>query len=304
MNPYLEQEGVWHKFHGQFCTHCLELLVPQVRPHYIVEFDENVYVHELPAEERRLLGRSDLSLVHNKAAVPYAAAGTALEAPTYARLSPSVDIERLSTIVIRDRQCRAIVTAIELLSPANKESDRQQYLRKRDEYISNGVCLVEIDLLRGGRRLPIDDAPPCDYYVMIAKPPDSPRVGLWPIQLSQRLPTIPIPLRPPHADAHLDLQEILHRLYDAGGYADYLFYRPAATSFARTGPMGAAVQRSIIVSNAPCTRAMIAIHRMRCGYVGTAVGIWSANLDQATHSNPRSRKRRNGRLSGPRSFAN
>jgi len=223
MNPYLEQEGIWHKFHEQFCTHCLELLVPQVRPHYIVEFDENVYVHELPDEQRRLLGRSDLSLAHHSDSLPNAAAGVALEAPAYARLSPSVDIERLSTIVIRDRVGRAIVTAIELLSPANKESDRQQYLRKREQYIASDVCLVEIDLLRSGRRLPIDEAPACDYYVMIAKPTESPRVGIWPIQLSQRLPEVPIPLRPPHADAHLNLQEILHRLYDAGGYADYIY---------------------------------------------------------------------------------
>ena len=43
--------------------------------------------------------------------------------------------------------------------------------------------------------------------------------GFWPVGLRDRLPEIPIPLRPPHPDARLDLQEILHRIYDGAGYA-------------------------------------------------------------------------------------
>lgn len=34
---------------------------------------------------------------------------------------------------------------------------------------------------------------------------------------------IPIPLRPPHPDARLDLQALLHRIYDAAGYAYYVY---------------------------------------------------------------------------------
>ena len=40
----------------------------------------------------------------------------------------------------------------------------------------------------------------------------------WPIQLDQSLPTIPIPLRPPDADAVLDLQAALTAVYDEAGY--------------------------------------------------------------------------------------
>ena len=54
MNPYLEQEDAWHKFHEQFCIHCMELLVPQVRPNYIVELGEYVFVQELPDERRSI----------------------------------------------------------------------------------------------------------------------------------------------------------------------------------------------------------------------------------------------------------
>jgi hypothetical protein len=37
------------------------------------------------------------------------------------------------------------------------------------------------------------------------------------------LPEIPIPLRSPDGDARVDLQEVLHRVYDAYGYEDYLY---------------------------------------------------------------------------------
>jgi hypothetical protein len=43
------------------------------------------------------------------------------------------------------------------------------------------------------------------------------------LRLRERLPVIPIPLRAPDSDARLDLQEALHRLYDAAGYEDYIY---------------------------------------------------------------------------------
>jgi hypothetical protein len=62
MNPYLEQDDAWHDFHEKFLPAVAERLVPQVRPNYIVKLDEHVYVHELPQEPRRLLGRADVAL--------------------------------------------------------------------------------------------------------------------------------------------------------------------------------------------------------------------------------------------------
>src|SRR5260370_2174079 len=64
MNPYLEQDDAWHDFHERFLSLIADLLVAQVRPAYIVKIDEHVYVHEVPAEPRRFLGRPDLSIRH------------------------------------------------------------------------------------------------------------------------------------------------------------------------------------------------------------------------------------------------
>jgi hypothetical protein len=85
------------------------------------------------------------------------------------------------------------------------------------------VNLVEIDLLRGGPRLPLEDLPPCDYYALVARPEDHPRVAVWPLGARDPLPIIPIPLRPADGDAKLDLQAVLHRVYDAAGYRHYIY---------------------------------------------------------------------------------
>jgi hypothetical protein len=147
-----------------------------------------------------------------------------LPAPVQVRL-PSVDVERQSFLEIRDRASRELVTVLELLSPSNKyvSPDRDQYLAKRSQLLASRAHFVEIDLLRGGPRLPLENLPACDYCVLVSRVEERPSAGLWPIRLREQLPTIPIPLRPPHADVQLDLQEVLHRIYDAAGYEDDIY---------------------------------------------------------------------------------
>jgi hypothetical protein len=196
MDPYLEQEESWHDFHQSFIPTAREILSPQVRPNYVVKVKEHVHIHELPGDERRFVGRPDISIARTEppSTAPRAGAGT-LAAPAYARFSAAVDYERSSFLEIRDRQSRSLV--LELLSPANKKpgSDREQYLAKRCQYLTTGdVHLVEIDLLRGSLRLPLEDLPKCDYYALVARVEERPRVGVWPIGLRDRLPVIPVPL--------------------------------------------------------------------------------------------------------------
>jgi hypothetical protein len=224
MNPYLEQDHVWHDFHERFCPAVAECLTPQVRPHFVARIDEHVYIHEMPNEPRRLAGRADVSLARTPVAEGSPTASAVLEPPAHVQL-PAIDVERHSFIEIRDRLDRQLVAVIELLSPTNKRPgpDREQYLAKRGQLLASGAHFVEIDLLRGGPRLPLEDLPECDYYVLVSRAEERPRAGLWPIRLRERLPVIPIPLRAPHPDAQLDLQALLHRIYDAAGYEDDIY---------------------------------------------------------------------------------
>ena len=52
-----------------------------------------------------------------------------------------------------------LVTVVEILSPSNKSgSGRTEYLEKRATLLDRPVNFVEIDLLLGGRRMPMAEA--------------------------------------------------------------------------------------------------------------------------------------------------
>jgi hypothetical protein len=138
---------------------------------------------------------------------------------------PVVDVAREAYVEIRDRHSQELVTVLELLSPSNKRSgpDREQYLAKRGQILSSPAHLVEIDLLRGGEPMPSEDRPTCTYSVLVSRAEERPLAGFWPLGLRERLPAIPIPVRPPHPDATLDLQELLHRVYEEAGYEYYIY---------------------------------------------------------------------------------
>ncbi len=224
MNPYLEQDDAWHDFHERVIPLAADLIGSQVLPHYFVKIDEHIFIHELDEESRRFLGRGDVA-VTSRSETSGGRAGTQLmEAPAHVSL-PVLDVERLAYIEIRDRRNRQLITVLEVLSPSNKSFGRyrEQYLAKRNELLASSVNFVEIDLLRGGPRMPWKDLPVCDYYALVSRAEEHRRAGIWPIKLRDRLPKIPVPLRAGDADATIDLQQILHRIYDAAGYEVYIY---------------------------------------------------------------------------------
>jgi hypothetical protein len=227
MNPYLEKLDAWHDFHERFMPTAAAMIGPQVGPNYIVKIDEQIYVHDLFADERRLLGRGDVFVANVSSAASESAGTAVLGAPAMVAL-PSVDMEGQSVIEIRDRLTREVVTVVELLSPSNKMPgpDRQQYLAKRGRLLSSATNFVEIDLLRGGPRMPMADVPECDYCVLVSRAEDRPQAGIWPVRLRDRLPVIPIPLRAGDPIPQLDLQHVLHRVYDEADYQKYVYDDP------------------------------------------------------------------------------
>jgi hypothetical protein len=227
MNPYLEQGDVWQDFHVTFMPKVRAQLVAQLTADYIVKIDEHVYIHEPPAEERTFLGHSDASVASRQLSTQQSTATTTASVKAPARVVlPVMDIERVSYLEIRDRLHRRLVAVIELLSPSNKYSgeDRQQYLLKRARVMASSAHLVEIDLLRGGPRMPFaSELPECQYYAMVSQAEKRPQADFWPIRLRDPLPIIPIPLREPDPDAKLDLQAALHQVYDEARYGNYIY---------------------------------------------------------------------------------
>lgn len=223
MNPFLEQDAVWQDFHLSFLPALRERIVRQASPDYIVVLEEHLYVHDTEDGSRRLIGRADVGVVARPARERQAGPAV-LEAPVQVELLPA-DAERIPFIEIRDRKSRELVTVVELLSPSNKRpgADREQYLSRRRELLASPAHLVEIDLLRGGCPMPLVDRPAGAYSVLVSRSDQRPGAGFWPIPLRQPLPEIPIPLRRPDEAARVDLQDLLHHVYDASGYAHYLY---------------------------------------------------------------------------------
>ncbi len=227
MNPYLEQKGLWRDFHGSFLLTLRTVLTPQVVPRYYVELEESLYLD-------RVDDRRGLFAVADAAVATPAPAGrgsrraepSQLGAPMTATVPVSRGIRRQRRwLTIRDSSRRRVVAVVELLSPSDKRAgpDRERYLLKRSRILSSTAHLIELDLLRGGERMPIQGLPDCAYYVMVSSRPERPEVGLWPLQLRDRLPQIPIPLGPTELPPRIDLQTVLNRVYDEAGYAFRLY---------------------------------------------------------------------------------
>src|SRR5580658_9246222 len=173
MNPFIERADLWNDFHNSFIPAARELLAPQIRPRYYVRIEEHLFIHEPTASERFPPGKPDLS-IHPMSSTLDSKNAVALAAPASVGMPMIVEEERLPYLEIRDRNRDQVVTVLELLSPANKNTGpyRDQYLAKVGRILSSGTNFVEIDLLRGGPRMPWARLPTCDYYVVVSRPAD------------------------------------------------------------------------------------------------------------------------------------
>jgi hypothetical protein len=221
MNPYLEQNDAWEDFHHRFITYSAEMLNSQIGANYYIKIEVRLYFQQLSEEDRRYIGRDDVGVMDASESRPLHAASEAIMMAPVELTLPQIHVTRVPSLEICDRRDRSVVTAIELISPTNKASGGD--LVRRFLLLKSRTHFVEIDLRRGGQRPDPPQLPPCDYYALVSRVEDRPRVGVWPILLRDRLPNIPIPLTAPDADVSLDLQALLNHVYDRGFYAHHIY---------------------------------------------------------------------------------
>jgi hypothetical protein len=222
MDPFIEDQE-WQDFHNRFNIAMSDALTPDVQPRYFVRVERRVYVeHGLGDEDQVRWGDVSVLWSGTDAAVAVAepaAAGTSL-VPVECLL-PVPQERRESFLVIREQQSLEIVTIIETLSPTNKSSSsdgREQYLAKRGEILASRTNLVELDLLRGGSRVPAIGTPPGDYFAFVSRGYRRPKTSVYPWTIRQPLPTIPIPLKKGELEVQLDLQRVFATVYERARY--------------------------------------------------------------------------------------
>jgi hypothetical protein len=232
MDPFIEGDE-WESFHSRFIAGISDALVLRLRPNYLVRTERRVYVEHSYEEPRTT--RPDLAIVRarqDRGRRSNTASTTAVLEPVECTLPGPVEV-REKYLVIRRVKSSEVVTVIEVLSPGNKREGgrgREEYLAKRDEILQSKTNLIEIDLLRGGARLPtIEPLPPADYYAFVCRAKRRLRADVYGWSLQRSLPTIPVPLAPGDPEPPLDLQAVFNDVYDHVGYDYSLNYHRALT---------------------------------------------------------------------------
>jgi hypothetical protein len=249
MDPYLEAADTWPDFH--------DALANEIR----VELNK-----VLPAPYyARLQKRTELGLVLESGTLHRIVPDLTVLRRTLHEPSPAWEISTTTAVSMRprteatagidlrvrtdpiqhhlveirnSRRDHSVVTVIEIVSPSNKAPgpDRRSYEVKQAEVLSSDANLIEIDLLRSGRRLlpypemvaVVDDLN-CDYLVVlnrsVLRQGDWMDYTLYPVNLQEPLPCILVPLAGQDPDVLLDLQIVADRVYEGGAYhrvVDYL----------------------------------------------------------------------------------
>src|SRR5438105_4192448 len=168
MDPYIEQPDLWPDFHHGLAEAIAARLNPLIRPRYFARLVEYVaYETVEPSATRRV--QPDLSVWQRRPAGGEGAVAVAVVSPPPVEsLVPWELPTRLLRVEIHETAHRQLVGVIEILSPVNKRPGHEaqaEYLRKRRELLRTFVHYLEIDLLRGGERPPLErPVPPAPYY--------------------------------------------------------------------------------------------------------------------------------------------
>jgi len=234
MDPYLEDPIVFPDFHDRFNAYLSESLQPGLPEPYYAALGRRAWV----VISERFIG-PDVNVVApyrmtNRAAAT-AMATLEVSQPVVIHVPHDEQVETLVEIYIGRGNERRLVTAIELLCPANKKSGekgRDLYLRKQAELLDSKTHLVEIDLLRGGEHTTAVPekrlhrfVPRFTYHVCSHRWDHFEDFLIYPIQLAEPLPTIQIPLLPGDGEVPVNLQQVLTRTYEAGPYHREIDYR-------------------------------------------------------------------------------
>jgi hypothetical protein len=236
MDPYIEEHGLWPDFHHDLIADIKRALVATLPEEYFVRTDERSYVALIEADgQDRNAFLPDLGVTTPRRGQKATAVAEPPAATGPLSLRAFVDEpyrESFIEVYLADSD-EQLVTCVEVLSPSNKRRGSEGwdlYQRKRQAMLLGAANLVEIDLLRGGARMPmLDPLPDTPYYLLVCRRVRAPTCSVWPADCGHRLPEIPVPLASPDADVALDLQPLIDAIFVRNRYARKIDYsRPLA----------------------------------------------------------------------------
>jgi len=246
MDPYIEAAGLWGDFHTKLIGDLERTLAGLLPDRYFVRTGERSYIVLAGEEGKEAHPFIPDAGIHTSTSAPEGKpAGTAtVVADSTTSAAP---VEMLAFVDERFRENfieifeagpeERLVTCIEILSPSNKRPKTEGwdlYQRKRKALLLGAANFVEMDLLRGGQRMPmLTPWPNSPYYVLLCRRLRAPYCTAWPAGFRERLPIIPVPLDDPDPDIRLDLQPMIEAIYARSRYGRSIDYsRPLAPPLA------------------------------------------------------------------------
>ena len=232
MDPYLEQPAFWSSFHTRLIVAIADAIAPLIRPKYYIEVETRSY-RDTP-EGEILIGIPDAVILSGSQTIENttesqssnSATATLNRLPVAVTLPMPVEIKE-RYLEIREVSDDTVVTAIEILSPANKRKGkgRDTYEAKRLDVLESASHLVEIDLLRGNTSLPINGIRELsDYYVLVSVASQRPQAQLYPFTMREPFPTFLMPLKQADETVPVDMQSIFAGVIERAGYDSRIDY--------------------------------------------------------------------------------
>ena len=237
MDPWLETPRVWPDVHNALAGEVRRLLNDSLPEGYYAQLEERTEIVAFDGDEA--LGSLKAVPDVGVGEAADGGGGAAVLTGMRTEVSPSVrltadDLPVLLDVGVYDLS-NDLVTLVEILSPSNKRQNRREFLEKRLTLLKSDAGLVEIDLLRRGRRVcgdsmggptarvPVGTA----YLVLVSRPWERgespyPSDGFcwhgWFLKLDDPLPVVPVPLREADGEVPLDLQYCFNAAYDGGPF--------------------------------------------------------------------------------------
>lgn len=242
MDPYIERHHLWPDFHDDLIAEIKRGLAAVLTERYVVRTGERSYAVLAQSE-----GKDEHPFIPD---VGVTAAdrrprrsGAGKPGPETETVANRGPVQMLALIeerfrenfieVLEPQSDQRLVTTIEVLSPANKRQGTpgwDLYLSKRQALLLGAANLVEIDLLRGGERMPmVTPWPDSPYYILVCRKRRAPYCSVWPATFRSRLPAVHVPLDEPDRDIVLDLQAMVEQIYRRSRYGTSIDYSQPLT---------------------------------------------------------------------------
>ncbi|MDZ7960787.1 MAG: DUF4058 family protein [Aulosira sp. DedQUE10] len=223
MNPYLENPVFWAEVHHRLITAIADNIEENIPPQYRVAIEQRTYLSD--DSDSVLVGIPDVSVFFQQTS-PQQYSSTATQTTTSEGITVMIPLPEHITenyLEIREVSTGFVVTSIEVLSPKNKRpgEGRKAYELKRKQVFASLSHLVEIDLLISGKPMSLlGEVPVTDYQIIVSRSETRPHAKLYAFSIRETIPIFTLPLQSEDTETILDLQSLLHGIYNRARYSN------------------------------------------------------------------------------------